>query len=302
MLERSFLFLPISFLFSTGILLSLACHRCSTSKANSVSDTLTSFVIPYATDLPDERYLLTDPNLQEISGLSVTSTPGVFAAVSDERGEIYWLDIQNKAAIQQKILFKEKGDFEGIEAVNDTIYCIKSDGDLYEVSNWRNNGTPTINTYKLDLDPHDIEGLCYDKKRNALLVAAKEDPESAVKRAIWSFDLNLKKRSEQPVLWLEPSQVDRIVPNDDDNKQRYFSTSGLAVHPITGDIYLISTALKRLAVIDYTTGDVKAAVRLNKDILGQPEGVTFDASGNLYISSEAKKSEAMIVKFNFKRT
>jgi uncharacterized protein YjiK len=302
MQERSFLFLPAFTLILSGIMLSLACHRCAASKVDSVQITPSNFVIPYTLDAPSERYSLAAAELQEISGLSPTATPGQFMAISDEKGEFYLLDLTKGGTITSRVLFKEKGDFEGIEVVGDTVYCIKSDGDLYKISNWAKGGTPAINVVKLGFDDNDIEGLGYDRQRNALLIAAKEDPERSVKRGIWAYSIATGQLNTTPVYNLDPANVDQLVNNDDDNKQRYFSTSGVAVHPISGDIYLISTSLKRLAVLDYATGALKAAVRLDKDVLGQPEGISFDAEGNLYISSEAKKTAAMIAKFTLKKS
>jgi secreted PhoX family phosphatase len=50
--------------------------------------------------------------------------------------------------------------------------------------------------------------------------------------------------------------------------------------------------------VDYATGQIKASVRINKDVLPQPEGIAFDQEGNLSISTEAKKGDAAIVIFN----
>jgi uncharacterized protein YjiK len=69
---------------------------------------------------------------------------------------------------------------------------------------------------------------------------------------------------------------------------------------VTGDVYVISSALKRLIVLDYTTGAIRYAVRLNKKLLPQPEGIAFDAEGNLHLSSEGKKGEGLVFKFDYK--
>jgi uncharacterized protein YjiK len=303
MQERPFVFGLIPFLFSAAFSLSAVSPSCTQNKANSVKNTPTGFVLPYQLDAPDQRFPLLHPDLQEISGLSTMSDPNSLCAISDEKGQFFVLALNDNCNITQKISFRDKGDFEGIEAVGDTIYCIKSDGDLFQLTNWKNNPTPSVQEFKLDLKDHDIEGLCYDAPRRRLLLAGKEDPETNSGRPIWAFDLNTKTRSPRPVLTIDPKQVDGFVDNNDDSgKVRYFSTSGIAVHPTTGDIYAVSTALKRLCVLDAATGVVKAAVRIDKNVLGQPEGITFTPDGTLYISSEAKKSEAAILRFKMKKT
>ncbi len=303
MQERPFPFGLLPFLFTAALSLSAVSPSCTSKKPNSVPSTPSGFALPYRLDAPDARYPLPHPDLQEISGLSAMPNPNTLCAISDEKGQFFVLDLLNQCNIVQKIAFRDKGDFEGIEVVGDSIFCIKSDGDLFVVSNWQNGSTPTTTNYQLNLDGHDIEGLCYDAARQRLLVAAKELPESNIGRAVWAFDLTTHKRSEQPVFTLDPVQIDAIVDNNDDNdKMRHFSTSGIAVHPISGDIYAISTALKRLCVLDAASGKLKTAVRIDKAVLAQPEGITFGADGTLYISSEAKKSEAAIICFKMQKT
>nr|MBP6827372.1 SdiA-regulated domain-containing protein [Saprospiraceae bacterium] len=119
-------------------------------------------------------------------------------------------------------------------------------------------------------------------------------------RRVFAFDLKSKQLSANPVYTIDPDEVNRLVPLTDDDKHRRFSPSGIAIHPITGDVYITSTALKRLVVLDYQTGKIRFAVRLNKKLLPQPEGIAFDAKGNLHLSSEGKKGEGLVFKFDYK--
>jgi uncharacterized protein YjiK len=73
------------------------------------------------------------------------------------------------------------------------------------------------------------------------------------------------------------------------------------VHPKTKDIYLISTALKRMVVLNAVDGTIRFAARLDKNLLPQPEGIAFDETGNLYLSSEGKKKEGLMLKFNYQK-
>ena len=142
--------------------------------------------------------------------------------------------------------------------------------------------------------------LTYQPWSYALLLACKQNPDSAGLRRIFAFDLKTKQLGAKPVYTIDPQEVNRRVPLDDDSKSRYISPSGIAIHPKTGDIYVISSTQKRMVVLDYNTGAIRYAIKLNKKLLPQPEGIAFDAEGNLHLSSEGKKGEGLVLKFDYK--
>ncbi len=257
--------------------------------------------IPYDLQNPALTINLINDALKEISGLSPTNTEGVYLAIADERGEVFFVDGKASGGVQKQVLFREKGDFEGVEMVGNTIWASKSNGDLFEITEWEQS-TPKIEEYKTPLKKtNDIEGLAYDPLRKSLLLACKENPDSLYPRQIFSFSLESKTLDKTAVYTIQPEEVNRLVPYLSTEKHDYFSPSGLAVHPLTGDVYVISTALKRLVVLDYKTGNIKFARRLDKKILPQPEGISFDKAGNLLLSSEGKEGEGLLLKFDFKK-
>lgn len=255
--------------------------------------------LPYDLQNPSFIINLVSEDLKEISGLSPTDSAGVYLAIADEVGEIYFIDGAGGGVILRKVFFREKGDFEGVEMVGKCLYAVKSDGDIFEIGCW-DNENQSVKEYKTHLKKaDDVEGLCYDPKRFALLLACKQNTDSAGLRRVFAFDLKTKQLSDKPVYTIDPETVNRMVPLDGD-KNRYFSPSGIAIHPKTGDVYVISSAQKRLIVLDYKTGAIRYAVRLDKKLLPQPEGIAFDAEGNLHLSSEGKKGEGLVLKFDFK--
>lgn len=255
--------------------------------------------LPYDLHNPSFIINLVSEDLKEISGLSPTDSAGIFLAIADEKGEIFFIDGAGGGAILRKVFFRDKGDFEGVEMVGKCLYSVKSDGNVFEIGCWETD-SPHIVEYKTPLKKSDdVEGLCYDAKRFALLLACKQNPDSAGLRRIYAFDLKTKQLSDKPVYTIDPEVLNRMVPPDGD-KNRYISPSGIAIHPKTGDVYVISSAQKRLAVLDYQNGTIRYGVRLDKKLLPQPEGIAFDADGNLYLSSEGKKGEGLVLKFDYK--
>jgi uncharacterized protein YjiK len=78
-----------------------------------------------------------------------------------------------------------------------------------------------------------------------------------------------------------------------------FKPSGLAVHPITGDLYVVSSVLKVIVVLD-RSGRVRSASALDKKLLEQPEGLAFLPNGDLFVSSEGGKRKARLVRYNYR--
>lgn len=256
--------------------------------------------LPYDLNNPSFIINLVSDELREISGLSPTDSAGIYLAIADEKGAIFFIDGNGGGVTLRKVSFRKKGDFEGVEMVGECLYAVKSDGDVFEIGRW-DRRNPAVKEYKTHLKKEDdVEGLCYDAKRHALLLACKQNPDSAGLRRIFAFNLKSKKLASKPAYTINPDEVNRLVPLNDDDKNSRFSPSGIAIHPLTGDVYVTSSALKRLVVLDYKTGRIRYAVRLNKKILPQPEGIAFDAEGNLHLSSEGKKGEGLVFKFDYK--
>ena len=81
-----------------------------------------------------------------------------------------------------------------------------------------------------------------------------------------------------------------------------FYPSAIGVHPVTHDIYIISTKDTKCIAQFSHDGKLKAFDYLENDMLPQPEGICFDANGDMYISTEARHGKpAFIYKFTMKK-
>lgn len=254
--------------------------------------------LPYDMSHPSLTINLVNEELKEISGLSPTDSAGIYLAIADEKGDIFFVDGTSGAVIR-KVHFRDKGDFEGVEMVGKCLYAVKSSGKVYEIGRWKKEN-PRVFEFDTPLKKEDdVEGLGYDLKRQSLLLACKGNPDSSYLRKIYAFDLDKKRLEGQPVYTIDPLEVQALVPNEAEDKPHYFSPSGVAIQPVTGDVYVLSTAKKCLVVLDYNSGKIKYAVRLDKRVLPQPEGISFDKRGNMVLSSEGKKGEGLMYIFNY---
>ena len=300
-------FLPSTLVITLSLLIS-ASHGCGQSAEQAAlarstrTATDSSIAGPgkpvYNLSKPAFTIQLEDPSLVEISGLSPGKQPGELVAIADEAGEVFFLNSSN-GNVLRRIPFRDRGDFEAVEYVDGVIYALKSDGEIFEINNWDKE---LINTkvYKTPLTKsNDLEGMCYDPSKNALLLACKEDPETNVARKVFAFDLQTKQLGQMPVYTINPAAVDSLMPLGPEDKNHAFSTSAIAMHPQRKEVYLLSTALKRMLVLDAPSGRILLVYRIDKKIIPQPEGIAFDPQGNLYISSEGKGGKGMLLRFNY---
>ncbi|BDS13766.1 SdiA-regulated domain-containing protein [Aureispira anguillae] len=276
----------------------------------------TSNRIGYQLDQPNNRFKLSK-ELKEISGL-VCYKDQWLAAVQDEKGAIYLLDKDN-GAILDVIEFSADGDYEGITVVKDVFYVLRADGVLFQIKHW-NKKNKNISTKVIDTnlgEINDTEGLAYDPVKNQLLIACKGSASIGEKehsfRAIYAYDLQKQKFNTNPIFTLDRKQFkhfvqDNLKQNPDYSsykkelkkakKSMLLAPSAIAVHPITKEFYLLSAAGNSLIVLDRKY-QIKYLKRLPSDHFEQPEGLTFNSNGDLFLSSEGIKKKARIYKFDY---
>ena len=243
--------------------------------------------VPYRLDAPDAVIQLAG-SLREISGLTILPS-GNLGAVQDERGIIYEIDPLSGQVVAM-LPFASAGDFEGIELAPDAVWVLRSDGDLYRVSR-DSTGTPAAQKFETALgSSNDTEGLAYDPTENRLLIACKEDPGYGLDRvrSIYAFSLDTETLSERPVFLLERTQVDA---------EDSFKPSALSIHPATGNLYVLSSVRKALAVMA-PDGTFIATVPLDPALFPQPEGIAFAADGTLFIANEGPTGAGTILRFS----
>ena len=264
---------------------------------NSVSRDVSSFDdFPYHLNEPDQVFKLKS-ELEEISALTYLEDHKL-ACVQDEDGILYIFDT-HQGEIVSKYNFGDGGDYEGIEVVGNTAYVLRSDGTLYEILNFSDNA-PKVNTYETPLNAkNDTEGLGYDPTQNCLLIACKEqgfiDEKSDDQRAVYRFDLENKTLIQQPYLVIEEGKLAART-----RKKISFHPSGIAVHPLTQELYIIASNGKLLVVMD-TNGNILAAKSLPANVFNQPEGICFAPDGTLYISNEGRDGNGNILRFIYKK-
>jgi uncharacterized protein YjiK len=278
-----------------------------TEKNSSYSNTGYSFSSP-------EKVYELPIALREVSGLNVADNDNL-ACVQDEEGSIFIYSLA-KEEIQERIPFAGKGDFEELSIVGDDAYVLESNGNIFLVPDYRGNGTAQVKKLETSLTKaNNAEGMCYDKKNNRLLIACKGKGEEKEhnKKAIYAFDLSTHKLSPDPVILISLKHLKEAISKMSHHHRKQlekeietgdidqvFTPSGIAIHPVTGELYVLSTRNNLLAVLDMS-GTIKEITPLTHDLFVQPEGISFAANGDLYISNEGQKQLGNILKFPYEK-
>ena len=269
-----------------------------------------TYQFPYDLSKPNGNFKLSN-RLTEISGLSLSPDGQELVAVNDEQGKIFYLNKKN-GEIEREVKFGKAGDYEGIESVGDKIYVVKHNGDIYKVKDL-DKDKPEAKEYSTKLDSkYDVEGLAYDAAHNRLLLVCKgkagDGKDMKGVRAVYGFDLEENKLDKEPAYTVDREKIkDHFKSNNVSQRlidvftpeyaSDAFGPSGIAIHPKTSDICIISSVGKLLVILS-PSGEIKYMEKLDASIFKQPEGICFDTDGTLYISTEGKGGRGRLFRFS----
>ena len=280
------LILVVSGIVFTIILL-YACTPKKKKQEESRAGITQNIALPYDFENPSEKFIM-PKTLKEISGLSYYKNDQL-ACVNDEEGKVFIYDFVKKEVVD-KIPFGKDGDYEGIEIVDDEVFVLKSNGSLKSFK------IGVAYEREIDCSDPDVleyEGLAYDPKSKYLLLAAKERvKDKDDKKMIYAYDFDRK------ILFKHLAIPQNQLKDEANGKD--FKPSGIAVSPVTGQIFIIASVGKKLLVLS-PNGQKEALISLNPKTFVQPEGICFTPNGDLFIASEGKDGEGYILEFEMKK-
>jgi uncharacterized protein YjiK len=252
--------------------------------------------------------------LEEISGMSYYGK-GKIACVQDEKAHIYVWNLEQEK-ISKKYDFGSDGDYEDIAVVDKTAYILKSDGDIYRIKDFKKKDRK-VRKFNTPLkEKNDCEGIAFDPLSNSLLIACKGSPSIDKEKlyegykAVYQFDLEEEELGKDPYFLIDLNKLDSYIDRNVFNRisvrvakrlrliesETSFQPSGVAIHPVNGDIYIISSVGKLLIVLN-RRGKVQDVKELDEKLFRQPEGICFSPSGDLFISNEGQGGKGYILKF-----
>lgn len=235
--------------------------------------------------------------LKEISGIFWKAD--FIWAVDDEYGDLFQIDPKS-GELKNRVKFGKDQDYEDLLILGDTAWVLRSNGDLYQVSNILQNN-PQTEVFEFEQKgKKDFETLLQKPGENALLIICKNcEWDKKGESSVFEFDISTGSFKEDAVFTLGFNQVagmDSVFPDGKPTME----PSAAAVHPITGELYILSSAGKWLLVTSPTFSP-KSIHALDSKLFDQPEGISFDPGGNLFISNEGQNKKPNLLSFPFSR-
>lgn len=235
-------------------------------------------------------------HLNEVSGIHFDSATGNLLAISDSKKDVFELDLRT-ISIRRHVedVVGPDSDLEDVVKVGSSIFVLKSVGTLVEVP--AKGDTAGIREYSLNLGgKNDFETLYYDADANGLILLCKSCAHEKGKsvRTAYRFDLATKtfdssyfyQISEEALMETLETTVAELKP------------SAAAIHPITKQLYILSSASQIMVIAD-TRGNLLAAYHLYPDDFPQAEGISFALNGDMYITNEGKLGVPTLYRFPY---
>ncbi len=223
--------------------------------------------------------------LQEISGLAYDKQRDEFLAVNDEQGNVFVLNSKT-FNIKRKLHFGEKGDYEEVQLTDSMLYVLHSDGNVFKMK-YNGDSISEILMIEYKGSKAEFESFYILQDKNQLALIPKNsklgfsNKETKSHKQDASTGMPVKHGNER-IDWNKLSGVSVLHP------------SAVAIHPLTKEIYIVASIEKLLLVLDEQY-NVLAEYALPASTFQQPEGITFDKEGNLYISNEANGTKPTII-------
>lgn len=266
--------------------------------------------LPYDLRRPDAVFTL-PAELAEISALTDVDDRTV-ACVQDEAATLYFISVTD-GSVRSTLPFSGPADMEGLTRVNGDFFALRSDGLVHHLRmRAQQAALDVLDTFHLDVENRNIEGLGFDPVTGKVLVSPKDfvkgDKELRDERLLYAFDPADATHKVRVALRLSVAAVvaqaraagiavpERTTPNGRVVPAVKLRPSSVAVHPTTGHYYLLSAADRLLLVVDRSARLV-ALEQLDPGLLPKPEGITFLPNGDLVLSSEGKGSAPVIARY-----
>lgn len=266
-----------------AIAISMSCKKHKPYKSPPGYD----FAKPVMIELPGE--------LNEISGIAYYPEDNSILAECDGKGCIYKISLSNLHKIT-KWKFGKGKDYEDMLVLDSAFYMLHSKGEIVKVT-FDGTGNPKEESFSFaDSTENEFEAEYYDSSsKNIVILCKKCAGEQATTVPSYAFD----PKTGNSQLW-KNLNLDAIAKELNQDKKVELKPSAMALHPVTGELYVVSSSDKAIVIAD-ANYNARQIYHLDPKYFKQPEGITFTPRGDMFISNEgADIGNANILFFRYK--
>jgi uncharacterized protein YjiK len=232
--------------------------------------------------LKPEKYSLPSA-LDEISGLSYYAKDTSVFAIDDEHGILYKIHLHENPLKIEDWKFSKSADYEDVVLLDSNFYVLKSKG-VIEKLRFVTIDSIIVEPHKLPADEkNEFETLYYDPALAKLVMVCKNcEADDKTHISTWTYDPAAGSFAASDAI--NTTEIKKAFDVDGRIKP-----SAAAIHPITGELYVLASVNKLLLVLD-KGHHVKNIYPLEPGLFKQPEGIAFSNSGDMIISNESAKT------------
>ena len=271
---------------------SLGCNYAQDKKKKRNSETSPQIVAGYNLSKP-EIFVL-PPVLLEISGIAFDrNNNDTIYSEQDEEGKVFRFKLGDKEPLITK--FGKKGDYEDIAIGNGSVYVLRSDGVIISFPQTNSREASGAREWGGMLPQGEYEGMYLDNSTNQLYVLCKHCGTGRDTKTSSGSVLQVQNGKITPKsgFTIDVKEIERLSGQN----KIAFHPSALVRQRGTNHWFILSSVNKMLVLTD-ENWKVREVHFLDPAVFSQPEGISFDNAGNLYISNEGGgKGSATILRF-----
>lgn len=270
----------------------LASLLCS---CNSAADNSTGARVAH--DENFRQWQLPD-RLREISGLALTADQRLLA-VTDEEAVVYELDYDSGKLLKAFALGSPavRGDFEGIAVVDDRVWLMTSDGQLFVTSEGSDGERMQYGQFDTGIGDYcELEGLAQDEEQQRLLLACKEVKSKRDDLKIFAVSVAAGQLENLGSTDLDHAGIADAI----DKKQ--VRPSGIAIDPVSGNRVLVAANHGALVTLSPDGTLIDAIILPGRNRHRQAEGVALTTDGRLLIADEGGNGRATLAVYHWTGT
>jgi uncharacterized protein YjiK len=213
-------------------------------------------------------------------------------AHDDEDPIVYVLNKDNGEIVKRFTVgsgFMEE-DLEGIAIKADTLFLVSSSGDIFAFREPGDREHASFQLFRTALSAkNDVEGLEYDSGTDCLLLACPGAPGKGFEgqKAVYAFSLQTR------TLDAEPRYLIPLKNLKGKKQQKDFNPSGIAFHPISGTLFVISADGRALLELN-RDGVILGQAEIPSETNSQPEGIVFLRDGTMLIANDGQGEKGTV--------